>query len=80
MDIEWKSHLPNLLDEVMNNPTCNILRVPIDITKGLLHRLAGRASEIDDPGLNICMLRLALYDVPPLSIQEEIEKEKRRMR
>lgn len=80
MKLEFRCHLPNLLDEVLSNPGCSILRVPIGITKGLLERAAARAAEIDDPELNICMMNLSLYDIPPLKIPEAIEKEGRRLK
>lgn len=78
--LKFRCHLPNLLDEVLANPGCDILRVPMEIAKGLLARAAARAAEIDDPELNICMLNLALYDVPPLEIPEKIKKEERRLK
>lgn len=57
-------NLPGLLKEVLDNPTTGILRIPINITLGILAQLAQLAVEIDDPRLHIMMLRLGLYDVP----------------
>lgn len=58
----WKVNTPGLLREVTNNPGSGILRHPVAILAGLLGQVAQRAAEIDDPQLNILMLRLALYE------------------
>lgn len=50
-----------------------VLKIPINIFKDLLADVAQRATEINDPRLNILMLRLALYEVPNSKIQEMIE-------
>ena len=71
-------HLPRLLEEVLNNQSCAILVIPINITRSLLAKLAELAIEIDDPRLHIMMLRLGLYDVPASERVErikELEKE-----
>ena len=62
MKMRFDAHLPNLLGEVLSNPTCGILKVPINITRGLLAELAQLAIEIDDDRLHIMMLRLGLYE------------------
>jgi hypothetical protein len=61
--LHFDAHLPNLLREVLNNPTCGILKIPINITRGILGELAELAIEIDDPRLHVMMLRLGMYDV-----------------
>lgn len=61
LDLEWRVHTPNLLKEVMNNPTCGILKTPIQIFGLLLHEVADRSSELNDPKLNKLMIQLALY-------------------
>ena len=61
--LQFDVNLPNLLDEVLNNRTCAILKRPIQITKGILAELAQTAIEIDDDRLHLCMLRLGLYEV-----------------
>lgn len=50
-----------------------VLKIPINIFKDLLADVAQRASEINDPKLNILMLRLTLYEVPQTEITEMIE-------
>lgn len=71
MKKEFDAHLPNLLAEVLNNKTCWVLKIPIEITRGILAELAQVAIEIDNPKLHIMMLRLGLYDV---SVSERVEK------
>ncbi len=58
----FDANLPGLLNEVLSNQTCAILKIPIHITKGILMQLAQLAIEIDDDRLHVMMLRLGLYD------------------
>lgn len=69
--LHFDANLPGLLDEVLNNPTCGILKLPINITKGILAELAQLAIEIDDDRLHVMMLRLGMYDC---SAKERVEK------
>lgn len=71
----WKVHTPNLLQEVLNNQGAGVLRQPMTILSRLLAQVAERASEINDPALNMLMLRLTLYDAadPLLHPQQEID-------
>ena len=61
--LQFDANLPGLLNEVLSNQTCAILKIPIRITKGILAELAQTAIEINDDRLHLCMLRLGLYDV-----------------
>jgi len=72
-------HLPNLLNEVLSNQSAAILKIPIAITKDILALVAKRAIELDDPELNVLMLRLALYDVPASKRLEAINSQLKRM-
>jgi hypothetical protein len=63
ISIGWKVHTPCLLDEILNNNETQMLRVPINILCKLLHAVAERASQINDPELNRLMLRLTLYEM-----------------
>ncbi len=58
----WKVHTPSLLTEVLNNKGAAILAQPINIFANLLAKVAERAAQIDDPELNILMMRLTLYE------------------
>lgn len=69
--MHFDSNLPGLLEEVLNNPTCAILKIPINITKGILAELAHLSIEINDDRLHVLMLRLGLYD---LSAEERVKK------
>lgn len=60
--IEWKVHTSSLLREVLSNPGTAILTTPINIFGNLLAQVAERAAIINDPELNIMMLRLTLYE------------------
>lgn len=83
MDIsnDWKVNTPQLLAEVIeNNPTAYILATPFNILKGILAELAAYGAKENDPELNVLLLRLALYDVPPLKVQDAINRERARMK
>jgi len=62
MRLGWKVNTPGLLQEVLRNPGTSILAQPMLIFADLLAQVADRAIELDDPQLNILMMRLALYD------------------
>jgi len=52
----WKSHLPNLFEEILKNEGTKTLRIPLKTTFGLLQDVARRANEINDPELNHLMV------------------------
>ena len=72
--MQFDCNLPGLLDEVLNNQTCAILKIPINITKRMLADLAKLAIEIDDDRLHVMMLRLNLYDMPNDKRVKEIKR------
>lgn len=72
--------LPGLLDEVLSNDSCSVLKTPINITKRVLAELAKVAIEIDDPRLHVMMLRLGLYDVPYNKRVDEIKRLERQIK
>lgn len=72
--LHFDSNLPGLLDEVLSNQTCAILKLPINLTKGILAELAQLALEIDDDRLHIMMLRLGLYECTARERVEHIKK------
>jgi hypothetical protein len=73
--LEWKVHTASLLSEVLNNKGAAILAQPLNIFGRLLAQVAERAAELDDPELNILMLRLTLYEQgdPEKFSHEQIE-------
>lgn len=60
--MQWKVHTARLLEEVLKNPGMSILQTPFRIFGILLASVAERAVALDDPELNILMLRLTLYE------------------
>lgn len=76
----FDSNLPGLLDEVLSNQTCAILKLPINITKGILAELAQLAIEIDDDRLHIMMLRLGLYECSARERNEKIKQLKEKVK
>lgn len=74
MKCRFDCNLPGLLDEVLNNQSCAILKIPINITKRMLADLAKLAIEINDDRLHVMMLRLNLYDMPNDKRVKEIKR------
>lgn len=60
---EWKVHTHGLFVEILNNPQCSSLKIPLNILLGLLRQVAQRATELNDPKLNELMIRLCLYSI-----------------
>lgn len=61
--LEWRCHTPELLKEIADNSNQPILVKPIEIFRSLLEKVAERASQLNDPGLNKLMCRLTLYAI-----------------
>lgn len=83
--LDWSCHTPNLLKEVLTNESAGVLRMPLTIFGQLLAEVATRASELNDPALNLLMLRLTLYDVAdpekhsPTEITEAYQSQRDRL-
>ncbi len=60
---EFTVHTPALFEEILRNEGTSILRIPLQITSGILHDLATRCSQINDRELNRCCARLTLYEI-----------------
>jgi len=60
---KWSCHTPNLLNEALTNKGMYALEKPFQIFARILGEVAERAIKLDDPELNILMLRLTLYDI-----------------
>lgn len=75
-DLRWRIHMPNLLQEIMNNPGTGMLAKPLTILGHKLHDLAELAIEIDDPRLHLLMMDLTLYEIgdPHETSMEDIEE------
>jgi hypothetical protein len=61
-DMVWKVDLPRLLKEISECSKSTSYPVTFTILTRVLGILTERAIEIDDPALNIIMLRLGLYE------------------
>ena len=82
LSIGFRVDTPALLTELASNalmPNMGVLKVPLNVFSSLLVRVAERAIELDDPELNIWMLSLNLYEVPPMEIVEKIEEQIQRL-
>lgn len=73
--MKWKVNTPQLLGEILNNPSTGILEKPLNIFGKILAEVAERVNEIQDPILMELMLRLALFEEgDPYSDSFSIEK------
>lgn len=61
--LKWKVHVHGLLVEILSNPQCSSLKIPLNILLDLLKQVAQRATELNDPKLNELMIRLCLYSI-----------------
>lgn len=74
-NLEFRCHVPNLLGEILNNKSCGILKIPLNVFGRLLMKVAVRASQLDDAILNKLMCQLTLYEVAnPESKEYDREK------
>lgn len=76
--IGFRVHTPNLLQDIIANQVghnAGVLKVPLNQFQKLLALLAERATELNDPELNIICLSLGLYEVEPLKIPMKIEEQ-----
>ena len=81
INLEWKCNTPGLIEEIGNCCTeAPALVTPLRILQRMLEELAAVAIRIDDPELNIMMLRLALYDVPHMKIDAAIKRQRKRIK
>lgn len=65
---------PRFLKEAAENCVGGIYAVCWNIFRDLLAQVAERASELNDPIMNVLMLRLGLYDVHPSKVAGIIEE------
>jgi len=75
MKKEFSVHTPNLLNEILQNNTTGIFKIPLVSLSNLLERVSQRASELNDPVLNNLMCKLTLYSIAdPQSDDYDLEK------
>lgn len=70
IELHWKVHTPNLLQEILENPQTSILKVPLNIFGKLLYAVGRRASQLNDDELNALMVRLTIYEISDPSSAE----------
>jgi hypothetical protein len=64
--LHFNIDIPNFLKEIQENSTPKqnyVMRAPMEIMKTKLALITKRASELNDPKLNILMLETKLYEV-----------------
>lgn len=59
----WTVDTHGLFEEILGNPQCKSLKIPLNIMLDLLRQVAQRATELNDSELNKLMIRLALYSI-----------------
>lgn len=88
MSGHWRVHTSNMLNEILSaNQTCAIFSIPFNVFGKILAQVADRAIELDDPQLNILMLRLTLYEIDGKTPEEQnsaivqaIDEQKKRIK
>lgn len=62
-ELRWKVNTGQLLKEVMENNSTQILNMPMTIFRNILVEVGVRCAEINDDKLNALMCRLAIYEI-----------------
>lgn len=78
-DRQFNVMTPQFLKEAAENCNGGMYAICWNIFRNLLAMVAQRATEINDPIMNVLMLRLGLYDVKPQEIAGYIEKIKKEL-
>lgn len=63
-EFQFDVDTPRFLKEVIENSDCKMYGACWNIFRSLLVQVAQRATELNDPIMNVLMLRLNLYEVP----------------
>jgi len=75
MDLGFRIDTPQVLREVLNNQGMAIMKIPMNELQRWLQILAQRATELNDPELNVIMLSMNLYETPYSELTDTIQKE-----
>lgn len=73
-EFQFDVDTPRFLKEVIENSDCKIYGACWNIFRSLLVQVAQRATELNDPIMNVLMLRLNLYEVPVEERHKIIDK------
>ena len=83
LKLEWRVDTVSLIKQLLEDSNISasngVFVKPVNIFLTILSQVANRAIELDDPTLNVLMLRLSLYDVEPAKISEEIDNQYKRI-
>lgn len=71
---------PYLIKQVFDNPGTSQLKIPFNTVLKLLAAVAERAIELDDPKLNMLMIKLNLYEFDPKDGSKLIDECLKRMK
>ena len=61
--LKWSVHTHGLFKEILGNPECSTLKIPLNILLAILREVAQRSTELNDQKMNRLMIRLGLYSV-----------------
>lgn len=75
--LQFDVNTPQFLHEAAENCNGGMYAVCWNIFKDLLAMVAERATELNDPILNVLMIRLNLYEIPPMERNKVIEQIKK---
>lgn len=78
-EMTWRVDTPALLNEIANCSNQGIYSPVMAIFGRALACVADRATQLNDPILNICMLKLKMYEVPHDLINEKIKEQLKRL-
>ncbi len=70
----------SLVGQVFDNPGTAIMKIPFITLLSLLGQVATRAIELDDPELNALMIRLNLYEIPPMERDKKLNEQYARIK
>ena len=79
-EMHFNIDTPALIKEIAANNDLKMAQVPLRLLLGKLGQIALRATELNDPELNILMLEMKLYEIPHNDIYDHIEKQKKRIK
>jgi hypothetical protein len=82
LELGFRVHVPKLMHEIADSGLDRrhgILKIPLQVMMNWMARLAKKASEIDDPELNIIMLSMGMYEVDELQSSKLIEEQFKRI-
>jgi endonuclease III len=75
--LQFHVDTPALLKEIADSAigvNCGVLKIPLNVFKNLLAQTAQEAIRINDDRLNLCMVRLGLYEIKADKIPAIITK------